>query len=128
MTIKVTPKICDFPVTADIAKLERVLTNLIENAIRHTPSKGLITVEVSQLNEQVFVSVSDTGVGIHADELTAIFEPHYQARNSIKRGQGGLGLAICKQLLKLMNSDIEVHSTLGKGTQFRFNLTKHAPV
>lgn len=128
VTIKVTPKICDFPVTADIAKLERVLTNLIENAIRHTPSKGLITVEVSQLNEQVFVSVSDTGVGIHADELTAIFEPHYQARNSIKRGQGGLGLAICKQLLKLMNSDIEVHSTLGKGTQFRFNLTKHAPV
>ena len=112
--------------TADIAKLERVLTNLIENAIRHTPD-GINHCSVSeQANEQVFVAVSDTGVGIHADELTAIFEPHYQARNSIKRGSTGLGLAICKQLLMLMNSEIEVQSTVGKGSEFRFNLTMQA--
>jgi len=124
--LKVIPEICDFTVTADIAKLERVLTNLIENAIRHTPDGGVISVSVSEQANELFVAVSDTGVGIHADELTAIFEPHYQARNSIKRGSTGLGLAICKQLLMLMNSKIEVQSTVGKGSEFRFNLTMQA--
>jgi signal transduction histidine kinase len=73
------------------------------------------------------VAVSDTGVGIHEDELNAIFEPHYQAHNSIKRGSTGLGLAICKQLLTLMDSEINVKSTLGKGSEFRFNLAIQAP-
>ncbi|EWH04147.1 hypothetical protein AT00_21390 [Pseudoalteromonas lipolytica SCSIO 04301] len=79
---------------------------------------------MSQQSEQLYVTVSDTGIGIHEDELHATFEPHYQARNSIKRGTSGLGLAICKHLLTLMNSNIEVKSTLGKGSQFRFNLSK----
>ncbi len=121
--LTVIPKICDFTVIADIAKLERVITNLLENAIRHTPPGGSISIHVTQLASQVYVEVADTGVGIHKDELTAIFEPHYQAKNSVKRGSGGLGLAICKQLLKLMNSNIEVQSTLGEGSQFKFNLT-----
>jgi len=127
ISLKVIPEICDFTVTADIAKLERVLTNLIENAIRHTPNSGEITVKVSQQSDQLYVAVSDTGVGIHEDELNAIFEPHYQARNSIKRGSTGLGLAICKQLLTLMDSEINVKSTLGKGSEFRFNLAMQAP-
>jgi len=124
ITLQVIPEICDFTVTTDIAKLERILTNLIENAIRHTPEKGTVSISVSQQSEQLYVTVSDTGIGIHEDELHAIFEPHYQARNSIKRGTSGLGLAICKHLLTLMDSNIEVKSTLGKGSQFRFNLSK----
>lgn len=123
--LSVKPAICDFTVEADIAKLERVLSNLIDNALRHTPRGGEIVVHVHNIdNEQLYVDVSDTGVGINQEELTAIFEPHYQASNSNKEGrqQGGLGLAICKGLLKLMNSDIKVNSELGKGTQFSFNL------
>ncbi|KPH62931.1 sensor histidine kinase [Pseudoalteromonas porphyrae] len=125
INLSVEPAICDFTVVADIAKLERVLSNLIDNAIRHTPRGGKIIVHVQDVgSEQLYVDVSDTGVGINQDELTAIFEPHYQASNSNKAGrqQGGLGLAICKGLLQLMNSEINVQSELGKGTQFRFNL------
>lgn len=123
--LSVEPAICDFPVVADIAKLERVLSNLIDNAIRHTPSGGSIAVHVKRSGDnQLFVHVSDTGVGIKQDELSAIFNPHYQATNSNKAGrqQGGLGLAICRGLLKLMDSEINVHSELGKGTIFSFNL------
>jgi signal transduction histidine kinase len=125
INLAVQPAICDFPVVADIAKLERVLSNLIDNAIRHTPKGGNIAVQVHKDNEQqLFVNVSDTGVGIKEEELTAIFDPHYQASNSNKEGrqQGGLGLAICKGLLQLMDSEINVRSELGKGTMFTFNL------
>ncbi|WP_277053801.1 sensor histidine kinase [Pseudoalteromonas marina] len=123
--LSVEPAICDFPVIADIAKLERVLSNLIDNAIRHTPRDGSIAVRVKRGDDnQLFVQVSDTGVGIKHEELNAIFDPHYQASNSNKAGrqQGGLGLAICRGLLKLMDSEINVQSELGKGTMFSFNL------
>lgn len=129
ISLTVKPAICDFRVIADIAKLERVLSNLIDNAIRHTPKGGKIVVEVQQTDsDQLFVDISDTGVGIKQEELVAIFEPHYQASNSNKEGhqQGGLGLAICKGLLQLMDSEIKVQSELGKGTQFRFNLPQQA--
>ncbi|TMN71808.1 two-component sensor histidine kinase [Pseudoalteromonas sp. S1727] len=125
VTLRVEPVICDFTVVADIAKLERVISNLIDNAIRHTPKGGKIIVQVQQADaEQLYVDISDTGVGIQQDELIAIFEPHYQASNSNTVGhqQGGLGLAICKGLLQLMNSEIKVRSELGKGSQFSFNL------
>ncbi len=125
ISLSVEPAICDFPVVADIAKLERVLSNLIDNAIRHTPRGGSIAVHVKRSDDnQLFVHVSDTGVGIKEDELNAIFDPHYQASNSNKEGrqQGGLGLAICRGLLKLMDSEIYVQSEIGKGTMFSFNL------
>ena len=125
INLSVDPEICDFPVIADIAKLERVLSNLIDNAIRHTPRDGSIAVRVKRGDDnQLFVQVSDTGVGIKHEELNAIFDPHYQASNSNKAGrqQGGLGLAICRGLLKLMDSEINVQSELGKGTMFSFNL------
>ena len=125
ISLSVEPEICDFPVVADIAKLERVLSNLIDNAIRHTPRGGSIAVHVKRSDDnQLFVHVSDTGVGIKEDELNAIFDPHYQASNSNKEGrqQGGLGLAICRGLLKLMDSEIYVQSEIGKGTMFSFNL------
>ncbi|KTF13766.1 sensor histidine kinase [Pseudoalteromonas sp. H105] len=127
INLGVEPAICDFTVVADIAKLERVLSNLIDNAIRHTNHGDSINIRVTKTHtEQLYVDVSDTGIGINKEELTAIFEPHYQASNANKAGrqQGGLGLAICKGLLKLMNSEINVHSEIGKGTQFRFNLTQ----
>ena len=131
LNLTVEPAICDFPVVADIAKLERVLSNLIDNAIRHTPKGGSIAVNVKRIDEkQLFVQVSDTGVGIKHDELNAIFNPHYQASNSNNEGrqQGGLGLAICKGLLKLMDSEINVQSELGKGTMFSFNLPQKIKV
>ena len=112
----------------DPTKLSQVLNNLLLNAIKFTRD-GRVTLEatVAQTEgDQVTVgfSVQDTGVGIAADQLNAIFEKFTQADSSTKRNYGGtgLGLAITKSLLELMGSRIEVKSEVGTGTRFRFEL------
>ncbi|MBE0364735.1 hypothetical protein PULV_a2493 [Pseudoalteromonas ulvae UL12] len=126
VTLKVEPHICDFMVLSDIAKLERVLSNLIDNALRHTPSGGSITLRVIPQGQKIKLQVCDTGTGIKAEEIDYIFDARYRASNAqgCKKTHGGLGLAICKQLLKLLHSDIQVYSQLGKGTQFEMLLMK----
>ena len=111
-------------VHADIEKLERVLTNLIENAIRHTPENGKIEIQVSALAEQVQVSVIDTGVGIAPEEIAYIFNARYQASNSERDASAhvGLGLAISEKLVNLLGSKLQVTSKLGDGTTFSFCL------
>lgn len=113
-------------VDCDIEKLERVLTNLIENAIRHTPEHGRIDICVSDAKDRVGVSVIDTGVGIAKDELERIFDARYQASNT-KRDSNihvGLGLAISQKLVALFDTRLQVKSALGKGTSFYFTLAK----
>ena len=124
--LKVEPQICDFMVLSDIAKLERVLSNLIDNALRHTPQGGTITLKVTPQGQKIKLQVCDTGSGIKAEEIDYIFDARYRASNAqgCKKTHGGLGLAICKQLLKLLHSDIQVYSQLGKGTQFEMVLMK----
>lgn len=126
VTLIVEPKICDFMVFSDIAKLERILSNLIDNALRHTPSGGEIAIKVSNQTAKVKLQLCDTGTGINANEIDYIFDARYRASNAkgCKKTHSGLGLAICKQLIKLLNSDIQVSSQLGKGTQFEILLMK----
>ncbi|TMO53896.1 sensor histidine kinase [Pseudoalteromonas phenolica] len=126
ITLTVQPKTFDAQVYSDIAKLERVLTNLIDNAIRHTPSGGNITIEVSEHNKQYALAVRDTGLGINAKELPYIFEARYKASNSqgCKKTHAGLGLAITSRLIRLLKSEIKVDSELGKGTEFTFAVRK----
>ncbi|GAA0818398.1 histidine kinase dimerization/phospho-acceptor domain-containing protein [Colwellia asteriadis] len=128
VTFNVEPKICDFMISSDIAKLERILSNLIDNALRHTPSGGNIIIKVSNQEHAINLQVCDTGTGINADEINYIFDARYRASNAkgCKKTHGGLGLAICKQLLKLLHSDIEVRSQLGTGTQFEIVLRKNS--
>ena len=115
---------------ADIKLIERVLENLIENAMRHTPAGGKVSVALMADRQDVAVEVSDTGSGISQKELPYIFERFYQldkSRNS-SPGFAGLGLAICKRVLELHGRSISVDSNIGSGTTFAFNLPAESPV
>lgn len=125
--LNIDPKQCDYMVYTDIGKLERVLSNLIDNAIRHTDLGGEINVKVSEIgNNKLNLSVIDNGTGIHEKELAYIFDARYRASNAISdnKEHGGLGLAITQKLLLLLKSEISVESQLGKGTAFNFCLTR----
>ena len=113
-------------VYADIAMIERVLTNLIDNALRHTPDSGKITLELELEHDgkNILVRVSDTGSGIAEEYLANLFERSSPLRQSSGKshGGGGLGLLITKRILHLHGSPIEVVSE-GNGTIFTFNLS-----
>ncbi len=115
----------DLPqVFADIGLIERVLDNLIENALRYTPPAGFIELEVFADNTQIIAHVNDSGTGIPAKEIPHIFDRHYRLRYSAtdKSTRAGLGLAITKRILELHNGTIEVSSSKGHGTRFTFKL------
>jgi signal transduction histidine kinase len=109
-------------VLADLTLMERVIQNLVSNAVKYTPEKGIIHVEVKKKNEEVEVEVRNTGEGIPQEDLPHIFDRYYKA-SSQKTGNGtGLGLAIVKKILDLHNIDIQVSSTPGKFTSFSFSV------
>jgi len=111
-------------VRADIGLVERVLENLIENALRHTPAGGRVAVTLLVEGDRVRVQVRDTGCGMAPGELRKIFERSYQVDRSRSAGpeSSGLGLAIVKRILELHDSAIQVHSAVNEGTVFEFGL------
>jgi signal transduction histidine kinase len=111
-------------VSADIGLIQRVLQNLIQNAISHTEEGGSVTVVLAAEARRVVVKVEDTGCGIPRDELVQIFDRFYQAEpgDGETRRTGGLGLAIVKRILELHGSAVEAASTVGEGTAFTFSL------
>lgn len=111
-------------VSADIGLIQRVLQNLIQNAISHTEEGGSVTVVLTAETQQVVVRVEDTGCGIPRDEMVQIFDRFYQAEagDGGVRRTGGLGLAIVKRILELHGSAVEAASTVGEGTVFKFSL------
>jgi signal transduction histidine kinase len=114
-------------VNADIAMIERVIENLLENAVRLTPAGGSIRLEISPENKDIAVGVSDTGCGIPGEDLPFIFDRFYRREKtpSGKTGYSGLGLAIARRILELHNKSIRVESTPGSGTTFTFLLPAH---
>jgi signal transduction histidine kinase len=116
-------------VNADIALIERVIENLIENALRYTPTGGSIRLTFSSKNGDISVRFSDTGSGIPEEDLPYIFDRFYQRDNiqTGKTGYSGLGLAITRRILELHNKSIRVESILGSGTTFTFFLPAHQP-
>ena len=111
-------------VHADIAMIESVLENLIENALRHTPRGGHIQVDVEPQAERVAVRVADTGCGIADEDMAKLFERYYHVDRGKSGGTAGtgLGLAISRRIVELHGSSIRVESTLGQGTVFGFDL------
>lgn len=125
VTLRAETQGCSAMVEADIGLLERVLSNLLENALRHTPQGGRVTLECAEQEEQLLVSVRDTGCGIPQSELPRIFERFYRvekSRSRNKEGGTGLGLAIASKILGLHGSELEVSSAVGEGSCFRFRL------
>ncbi|WP_373285707.1 ATP-binding protein [Pullulanibacillus camelliae] len=110
----------------DPDRIEQVLTNLIDNAIRHTHDGGEVTVRVDENDQQLLVSVKDTGAGIAEEDLPFVFERFYKADKARTRGKAGtgLGLAIAKNIVEAHKGQIIVQSKLGKGTTFTFSLPK----
>ena len=115
-------------VYADISLIQRVLENLLGNALKYTPSGGKVSISVQPSTTGVDVSVVDNGPGISEDDLPYIFDRFYKADQATvnEGGSMGLGLAIAKRILELHGSDIAVTSEERRGTQFKFDLPLEA--
>ena len=114
-------------VNGDIGMIERVLSNLIENALQHT--QGEVTVKLEPNGNSIRVEVSDTGSGISEEDLPHIFDRFYRVDKSRSRASGGagLGLAIARRILETHDSDISVRSDTETGTTFYFALAASDP-
>jgi len=115
----------DLPlVFADIGMMEKVLQNLLDNAIKFTPDGGNITISLSPQKQEILLSVKDTGAGINSKDLPHIFDRYQKAeRTNMHDNVGlGLGLAIVKKILEVHNILIDVKSAEGEGTVFSFKI------
>ena len=114
----------DLHVDLDEDRIEQVLTNLIDNGIRHTPMEGSVTVSLEVELSYVKINVSDTGEGIPREDLPFVFERFYKADKARTRSKSGtgLGLAIARNIVEAHKGNIKVDSEVGKGTTFTFYL------
>ena len=125
---EIAPRLLDIPLVGDALRIQQILLNLVNNAIKFTEQGG-VTVradirEESDNDVLIGIEVVDTGIGIQPDALQRVFEPFEQADTSTTRQHGGtgLGLAICRQLVKLMGGDVAVTSVPGQGSTFALTL------
>jgi hypothetical protein len=116
----------EYPVYADKLKIKQVLYNLFSNAIKFTPEKGKIAIDIDYGDEDITISVSDSGIGIPPEEQDKIFESFRQLdSNSNRQYQGtGLGLALVKKIIEMHGGQIWVESEAGKGSTFKFTLPR----
>ena len=113
-------------VFADMSKIQQVLYNLIDNAIKFSNNNSTICIETTEKNEKVLISVKDTGIGIPKDSINQIWDRFYKidtSRGKDKKGTG-LGLSIVKEIVQVHNENINVVSTEEVGTEFIFTLSK----
>jgi two-component system, OmpR family, sensor histidine kinase ResE len=110
----------------DPDRIEQVLTNLIDNALRHTPKGGTVTLKVAQEDKGLLVQVTDSGLGIPEEDLPFVFERFYKADKARTRGRAGtgLGLAIAKNIIDAHIGRISVQSKINHGTTFTFLLPR----
>lgn len=114
------------PVSADTDAIERVVINLLHNAIKFTPENGKINLKTFGMRDKIFVSVKDNGVGIEQEEVGLIWDRFYKSDKSRSRDKSGtgLGLAIVRNIINEHRQEIWVESEPGKGTQFTFTLSR----
>ncbi len=110
-------------VQADIALIDRVLHNLLSNALRYTDPGGKVTLQISELPEALQVEIRDTGIGIPQDQLGTVFERFNTGTAGLRKGTG-LGLAIVKSILDAHQASYQIQSEEGAGTTFTFQLKK----
>jgi signal transduction histidine kinase len=119
-------------VLADPLRLEQVLVNLVQNAVRHSSAGGLVAVEVHPGEERIIIEVEDTGEGISPEDLSHIWEKYYQAGSAQHRPPSqygiGLGLSLVKELTEGMGGSVSVESCPGQGSVFQIDLPACAAV
>jgi len=106
--------------------LERLLSNLLENAVKYTPPKGKVHLQLSLNNNAVRIVVSDTGIGISPESMPRIFEEFYRAKNAKEMGQEGtgLGLSLVKHIVDRYHGEIDVQSKVQEGSTFTVTLPR----
>src|ERR1035437_9457526 len=108
-------------IEASESEIQAVLIELLSNAIRYTPERGVVTLALAQKNRNVVVEISDSGIGIPANEIEKVFAEFYRATNALKlennTGGSGLGLSMVKQAVERAGGNISIISTEGKGTK-----------
>jgi signal transduction histidine kinase len=109
-------------INADTIMINRVITNLLDNALKYTNSGGTIMINLSDRQEDILVQITDTGIGISKEHLPYIFDTFYQV-NADSKGSG-LGLSIVKKIVEAHGGKIWVESEPGKGSTFSFTLPK----
>jgi signal transduction histidine kinase len=125
-TLNVNSRGEGFRINADRDKIEQVLVNLIDNAVKYTGENGQIELSVEALDREIRITVRDTGIGIAKEHLDRIFERFYRAdkARSRKLGGTGLGLSIAKHIVLAHNGKITIDSDLGKGTTVTVSVPK----
>ncbi|HEC00523.1 MAG TPA: PAS domain S-box protein [Sphingomonadales bacterium] len=119
--------ICDYaknlkPVWGDVKRIQHTIYNLLSNAVKFTPSLGVITLSVSQDDQNYIIAVKDSGVGIKFDEISRVFEKFFTGSN-VHEGQGaGLGLSLVKSFVDFHGGKIDVQSSLNVGTEITINM------
>jgi len=110
----------DLVIKGDEARLRELFMNLLDNAIRYTPSSGTVSISLRREGQMAVVAVTDTGVGIPAEDIPFIFERFYRVDRSRSRAEGGtgLGLAICRYIAAAHGGKMEVESQVGMGSTF----------
>ena len=110
----------------DESRLRQVLTNLVSNALVHTPADAAVTMSVAQQNGNVVVTVADNGPGMRPEVVPHVFERFYRAdaARSPARGGSGLGLSIADAIVRAHGGRIDVASAPGEGTAFTVRLSK----
>ncbi len=110
----------------DVEKLETIIVNLLSNAMKFTQSKGQVSIHVKDKNKRIEIWVSDTGRGIHLDDIDHVFDRYYQSEqpNALAEGGTGIGLALSKELVEIMKGKIWVDSVWGLGSTFFLEIPK----
>ena len=106
--------------------LERLLSNLLENAVKYTPAKGKVRLQLSLNDNSVRIMVSDTGIGIPPEAMPRIFEEFYRGKNAKEMGQEGtgLGLSLVKRIVERYHGQIGIESTPHQGSTFTVTLPR----
>lgn len=108
--------------TFDRSAMEQVFTNLISNAVKYSPNAPDIHVRARADEKTVEIAISDSGIGMDAEDLPKLFQPYYRARSATGIAGTGIGLNVVKQVVELHGGTVEVTSELGKGTTFTIRL------
>ena len=115
----------DVRIRSDAELLSLVWNNLISNAVKFTPEGGTIGIRLKAENGHVIVAVSDTGCGIKPEVGQHIFEKFYQGDTSHATQGNGLGLALVKRVVDILNGEISVQSAYGQGTTFTVKIRRN---
>lgn len=111
-------------IACDPDKIERIILNLLSNAIKYTKKDGMIFVSIKEENNDIYISISDNGIGIPKEKKDKIFERYAQVDNKLtrKNNGSGIGLSLVKSLVEMHDGDIKVESSINKGSTFIIRL------